>query len=230
MRWASAPWSTDAGSLNVERFGPRSARAPRPRVRGSLATALGDRDHRGDGVRRGRHPGERRGPRLARPDDRELNRPLGRRGDPDDRALLGRVADRRRSSAPRVRRAPSPPRDRAAADDRGRCARGRRRARGARAHRGRSCSRSCSPRPTPRWGRRSSPIPGFRHVSVKGSTSRAGSTTASACRCSWSRSRLPKRRRARSEAARRSVSCSRRSATGALGAWWRDSQPQPWSG
>ena len=60
--------------------------------------------------------------------------------------------------------------------------------------------------------------------------SRAGSTTASACRFSWSRSRLPKRRRARSETARRSSSCSRRSATDASGEWWQGSQPQPWSG
>ena len=48
----------------------------------------------------------------------------------------------------------------------------------------RSCSRSCSPRRMLRWGRRSSPIPGFLRACARGSTSRAGSTTASACRCS----------------------------------------------
>ena len=100
------------------------------------------------------------------------------------RALLRRVADRPRRLAPRVRRAASAARDRAAADDRGRHARGRRPARRARASSRRCCSRSCSPRRTLPWGRRSSPIPGFRHAFARGSTSRAGSTTASACRCS----------------------------------------------
>ena len=48
----------------------------------------------------------------------------------------------------------------------------------------RSCSRSCSPRPTLPLGRRSSPTHGFLHVFVRDSTSRAGSTTGSACRSS----------------------------------------------
>ena len=67
-------------------------------------------DHAGDGVRRRRHAGERGRPRVARPGDPERVGPLGRRGDADGRALLGRVADRPRSAAPRVRRAAPPAR------------------------------------------------------------------------------------------------------------------------
>jgi hypothetical protein len=71
-----------------------------------------------------------------RPDDRERIRPLGSRGDADGRSLLGRVADRPRSTAPPVRPAASPARDRVAADDRGRRSRGCRRVRTPRVHRG----------------------------------------------------------------------------------------------
>jgi hypothetical protein len=78
-----------------------------------------------------------------RPDDRERIRPLGSRGDADGRSLLGRVADRPRSTAPPVRPAASPARDRVAADDRGRRSRGCRRVRTARVHRGRAaCDRA----------------------------------------------------------------------------------------
>ena len=185
-RWrgSSAMGACERGDDRWCRLGPRRALPSRPRVRGGLATALRDDDHRGDGVRRRRHPGERRGPRLARPDDREPDRPLDRRGDPDGRALLRRVADRPRRPAPRVRRATSPARDRAAADDRGRHARGRRPARRARADRGDPARDRARPdrRRAGAGGRHRSRA--FRHASGRDSMSRAGSTTASACRCS----------------------------------------------
>ena len=66
----------------------------------------------------------------------------------------------------------------------------------------RRCSwRSSSRRPTRRSDRPSSRFRGFPPGSVRGSTSRAGSTTGSACRSSSSRSPLPRRRRARSATA-----------------------------
>ena len=106
-------------------------------------------------------------------------------GSPSDacgRALLGRVADRPRRVAARVRRAASAARDRAAADDRGRHSPVSRCSVSSCSSRP-CCSRSCLLQRTLPWGRRSSPIPAFRHAFVKGSTSRAGSTTASASRC-----------------------------------------------
>ena len=48
---------------------------------------------------------------------------------------------------------------------------------------GRDPRRSSWRRPTPRWGRRSSPSRASRGGSARDSTSRAGSTTGSACRC-----------------------------------------------
>ena len=56
----------------------------------------------------------------------------------------------------------------------------------------RSCSRSCSRAPTPRSARRSSPTSASPPGSAKASTSKAASTTGSACRCSSSRSPSPR--------------------------------------
>ena len=92
-------------------------------------------------------------------------------------------------------------------------------ARRARVHRGGPVFRAASPRRTLRWGRQSSPIPGFLHVSARGSTSRAASTTASACRC-WryrDRDRRGPGGRDRKRRGGGVSSCSRRSGADARG-------------
>ena len=128
--------------------------------------------------------------------------------DPHARPLPRRVADRRPVAAARARVPRAAARHRAAADDRGGDARRRpalRRARvggGARA-RDRACADRCGARPASRHGH-APPFP----RRARASTSRVGSTTASACRFSSSRSRSPSRgerlrRRARAAHRRR---------------------------
>ena len=118
-----------------------------------------------------------------------------------------------------VGRAGAPARDRAAADHRARRRRGGRHLRPA-DHRGGGHPRRWSwRRPTPRWGRRSSPSRASRGGSARGSTSRAGSTTGSASRCCSRPWRWPTWNRRSPRAAARERSCSRRSATGSSAAW-----------
>ena len=105
-------------------------------------------------------------------------------------------------------------RDRTAAHDRRRDARGRRRPAGRQPGRGAGARRSCSPAPTRRSVRRSSPTRASRRASGRDSTSRAASTTASACRCSSSRSPSPRPTTATCPPTPPCTSCSSRSATG----------------
>ena len=178
----------------------------------------GDAGHAGDGLRRGRVAGRTPGARRDRPRELELDRADAGGGDAGARAVLRRIAHRSPAASPRGRGAGAPARDRTAADDRARRRRGGRRLRPADRRGGRDPGDRSWRRPTPRWGRRSSPSRASPGGSARGSTSRAGSTTGSACRCCSRPWPWPTWNRRSRRAAARARCCSRRSATGSSAA------------